>query len=70
MRVLLTPSAVLQARVPRRSLRRPARQWVRRQVKTYLREPNMLMIMELIFLIFINVQMALGTVRANRRLGQ
>ena len=70
MRVSLTPSAVLQARVPRRSPRRPARQWVRRQVKTYLREPNMLMIMELFFLISINAQMASGTVRANRRLGQ
>ena len=70
MRVLLAPSAALQARVPRRFLCRPARQWVRHQVKTYLREPNKTMIMELIFLVVINAQIALKMARANRRLGQ
>ena len=70
MRVLLTPSAVLQARVPRRFLCRPARREVRNQIWTYLREPNMTMIMELIFPVFVNAQMALSMARANRRLGQ
>ena len=58
MRVLLTPSAVLQTRVLRRFLCRPARREVRSQIWTYLREPNMLVILELIFLVFINAQMA------------
>ena len=48
MRVLLTPSAVLQARVPRRYLCRPARREVRGQIWTYLRGSNTTSTLELL----------------------